>query len=309
MHFHFQLANHYFHGVFRIEDILTPVIWGLRSLGHRVTTGILPTLPPWPSIVMLVEYFDREGYDREVIALKADPSKRYCLGLLCTEDIKDALVMDDPAFPRRRENLMRVLPHFDFVWTIVPGSYDAHVDAARLAFLDYGYVEALRGEGLPAAERDIDVLFYATMNARRQTLRERLERRGLRVMATRGLLPGYIRANLLSRAKIVLDTRRGEDVRFTSPSRLCTALQIGSTIVSELFDESRLKALYAYTQACAFAEIEDRCVALAKDPACLAHGLDARERFRREVPMEDNLRRALDLPVFRTLEAAADGRL
>jgi hypothetical protein len=307
MHFHFQLANHYFAGIYRIEDIVAPIIWGLRALGHRVTTGILPNLPVWPSIVVLVEYFDREGYDSEVIALKQPGGPRHCLGVICTEDIDDDLVMNDPLYPRRRRNLLRILPHCDFVWNIVPSSYDKYVSPDRLAFVDFGYVEALRQDGRPAAQRDIDVLFYATINERRRQLMERLERRGLRVAATRGFLPNYIRTNFLSRAKVVLDTRRGEDVRFTSPSRICTALQIGSTVVSEKFDTSRLGFLYDYTQASSYEELEERCVQLAADPACVEVGLDARERFKRGTPMVENMRRALKLPVFDAV-AAADGQ-
>jgi hypothetical protein len=90
-------------------------------------------------------------------------------------------------------------------------------------------------------------------------------------------------------------------VRFTSPSRICAALQMGSTVVSETFDTSRLGALYAYTQACAFKDIEERCAALARDPNCLQLGIQARERFRREVSMAAKLRQAMELPVFREI--------
>jgi hypothetical protein len=302
MHFHFQLANQYFAGMYRIEDVVTPILWGLRALGHRVTTGIMPDLPSWPSVVVMIEYFDRVGYPEELIGWKTTGARK-CLGMICTEDIDDPLVMEDPRFPRRREGLLRVLPHCDFVWPLVPGYESGYVDADRLGFVDYGYCEALRWDGLPATERDIDVLFYATMNDRRRRLSDGFARRGLRVAATRGSLPSYIRRNLMARSKLVLDVRRGEEVKYTSPSRICAALQMGSTVVSELFDTSRLGALYPYTEACALGEVEERCVALARAPDVVERGLAARERFRRETSMADNLRRAMDLPVFRELEA------
>ena len=58
MHFHLQLANHYFAGLYLIEDLVTPVAWGLRARGHRVTMGFQPELPPWPSVVLVMEFFD-----------------------------------------------------------------------------------------------------------------------------------------------------------------------------------------------------------------------------------------------------------
>jgi hypothetical protein len=307
MHFHFQLANHYYGGLAQIEDIVTPVIWGLRSLGHRVTLGILPELPNWPSVVLLLEYFAYEPAINSFLAWRTDSSRpRSCVGLICTEDLDDALVMQNPAHPGRRENLLRALPYCDFVWPIVPSRYDAHIAADRLAFLDYGYIEALRGEGWPAAKRDIDVLFYGSINERRRTVMERLTARGLQVAATRGAMPSYIARNLMGRSKIVLDMKRAPEVIYTSPSRICAALQQGATVVSELFDTSRLSFLYDYTEACSFDEIVDRCVDLTRSPDVVERGLAARDRFQRETSMVENLRRAMALPIF--TELAAEGR-
>jgi hypothetical protein len=41
-------------------------------------------------------------------------------------------------------------------------------------------------------------------------------------------------------------------------------------------------------------------------PDCLERGLAARERFSRETSMADNLGRAMSLPVFAELAAAAE---
>lgn len=308
MHFHFQLANHYFAGVYRLGDIVAPIVGGLRELGHRVTVGILPDLPDWPSVVVMLEFFSRPGSVEEVLNWKLAAGKRRCLGLICTEDIDDSLVMEDPDFPLRRPSLLRLLPHCEFVWPIVPSRYDHHVPPSRLAFLDYGYVASLRRDPNPAGGRDIDVLFYATMNERRRRMREALERRGLITAATRGYLPDYVTHNLIGRSRLVLDMKRGDNVIYTSPSRICAALQLGATVVSERFDTSRLGALYAYTEACGYEEIEERCAALARAPDVLERGRAARERFGQETSMAANLRRAMDLPVFRDLAAEAAAR-
>lgn len=307
MHFHFQLANHYFGGLYLIEDIVAPIAWGLRALGHRVTMGVLPDLPSWPSVVLLLEYFNRDGAVDETLNWRNSEGRK-CLGLICTEDIDDKLVMENPEHPGRRRNLLRILPHCDFVWPLVPCDYGAYVAADRLSFLDLGYVEALhRDPAPPGGGRDLDVLLYASMNERRQRVVDALRARGLAVAASRGLLPDYMRDNLIGRSRVVLDVKRGDAVKYTSPSRICTALQMGATLVSERFDTTRLGELYRFTQACDFDEVVDRCAELARAPDCLAFGQEARERFRRERPMTDNLRRAMDLPVFREL-AAGDAR-
>ena len=308
MHFHLQLANQYFGGLYLIEDLVTPIVWGLRARGHRVTMDFLPNLPSRPSVVLIFEFFERDDHTDSFLAWKAESGDSVCVGLICPEDINDELVMGHPDYPGRRRNLMRVLPHVDFVWTVVPSDYGAYVAPNKLAFLDYGYVQALRRDGLPAGERDIDVLLYGSVNERRRAILDALAKRGLTVAATRGLLPDYMRDNLIGRAKVVLDVKRGDDVKFTSPSRICTALQMGATLVSEKFDTSRLGSLYAYTQACTFDEIVERCCRLARSPDCLEFGLEARERFGRETSMAANLTRAMELPVFGELAAAAAGR-
>jgi hypothetical protein len=305
MHFHFQLANQYFGGLYLIEDLVTPIVWGLRAAGHRVTMNFLPDLPPRPSIILVFEFFERDDHTDSFLAWKREVGPRAVVGLICPEDLDDKLVMERPDYPNRRRNLLRVLPQVDFVWPVVPSSYDAHVAPERLSFLDYGYVEALRRDGLPAAGRDVDVLLYGSLNDRRRAVLDELGRRGLKVAATRGLLPDYIRDSLIGRAKVVLDLKRADDVTYTSPSRICTALQMGATLVSEKFDTSRLGALYEYTEACTFDEVADRCTALARAPDCIERGLAARERFKAGTSMVENLRRAMDLPIFRELAAEA----
>lgn len=305
MHFHFQLANHYYGGLTQIEDIVTPVVAGLRALGHRVTMGILPELPPWPAVVLLLEYFAYEPAIKSFLDWRMDPAaQRFCVGLICTEDLDDPLVMENELHPLRRGNLLRALPHCDFVWPIVPSRYDLYVPAERLAFLDYGHVEALRSEGRPLAGRDIDVLFYGSINERRLATMESLKAQGLNVTATRGAMPRYIAKNLMDRSKVILDMKRADSVIYTSPSRICAALQQGATVVSELFDTSRLRFLYEYTEACAFAQIVERCTELARSPDVIERGLDARERFKRATSMTENLQRAMKLPIFDELAAA-----
>lgn len=305
MHFHFQLANHYYGGLYMIDDIVSPVVAGLRAQGHRVTMDFLPDLPTWPSVIVLLEFFYQDHIVDPFLQWKTAPDARKCLGLICTEDIHDKLVMEHPDHIGRDRNLLRVLPHCDFVWPMVPSDYAKHVSPERLAFLDFGYVEALRRDGLPPRQRDIDVLLYGSVNDRRRSVLEKLKARGLTVAATRGMLPDYMRDSLIARSRLVLDMRRGDDVKFASPTRICAALQMGATIVSEKFDTGRLDFLYAYTHAAPFEDLVETAAKIARHPDCIELGLDARERFSRETSMVRNLGRAMELPVFSELAAAA----
>jgi len=117
-----------------------------------------------------------------------------------------------------------------------------------------------------------------------------------------------MRDNLIGRSKVVLDVKRSDNVKFTSPSRICTAVQMGATLVSETFDTSRLASLYAYTQACPFGEVVDRAAALARSADWQELGPAARERFKRETSMAENLGRAMRLPVFSELADAGRPR-
>ncbi len=302
MRFHFLLTNHYPYGVYRIEDHVRLIGGGLAALGHKITYGFDDDVAPWPAINLLVEFFNQSPVVEQVIGLKAGKKERYAFGLICTADLQDGSLMDDPAFPDRRPSLERILPHMDFAWTAVPCDYGALAGGDRVRFLEYGYVPSLRRPDI--LPRDIDVLVYGGLGERRTPLFNALVQRGLSVSATTGILPGYFKNDLLDRARVVLDVRRLDTVRFLSPSRLCMALHAGAAVVSETFDGGPLSRFYQYTAPVRFEEIVDVCATVARADACLELGRVARDAFARETSMTANLRRVMDLPVFEEAEAA-----
>ena len=303
MHFHFLLTNHYPYGVYKIEDHLKLIGGGLGALDHKITYGFDDDVAPWPSVNLLVEFFNFSPVVDQVIGLKQS-SARYAFGLICPEDLQDAATMDDPGFPDRRRSLERLLPHMDFVWAAVPRDYSAMPGGERVRHLEYGYVPSLRRAG--ARERDIDVLFYGFVGPRRGPLFNALVQRSLKVEMTTGILPGYFKNDLLDRARLVFDVRRAEDVRFPAPARLATVLHAGVAIVLERFDAGPLSTFYQYTANAPMPEILDLCERVARSDQCLALGVAAREAFAAHTSMAANLRRVMDLPVFREIEAAVD---
>lgn len=304
MHFHFLLTNHYPYGVYKIEDHVKLIGGGLAALGHKVTYGFDDDVVPWPGLNLLVEFFNRSPVVDQVIALKAART-RHAFGLICHEDLQDA-VLDDPNFADRRPSLERLLPHMDFVWTVVPSDYTALAGGERVRYLQYGYVPSLRRPNI--LTRDIDVLFYGFVGERRGPVFNALVQRGLSVSMTTGILPGYFKNDLLDRARVVADVRRSEKVRFPAPSRLATVLHAGVALVAERFDAGPLSTFYQYTAHAPMAEFVDLCERVARADQCLALGATARDEFAASTSMADNLRRAMDLPVFEELAAATAGR-
>jgi hypothetical protein len=118
---------------------------------------------------------------------------------------------------------------------------------------------------------------------------------------SREYYPGFISDDLIRRAKLVLDMRRGPDVRFLSPTRIVKALHSGTLVVSERFDTSEISNLYAYTLACAYDGMSQCAVEAVRSGQAVTLGLEALARFRAETSMARNVAAALDLPVFERL--------
>lgn len=302
MRFHFLLTNHYPYGVYKIEDHIKLIGGGLAALGHTVTYGFDGDVAPWPSVNLLVEFFNFSPVVDQVIALKAS-SHRYVFGLICHEDLQDASAMHDPNFPDRWPSLERLLPYMDFVWTVVPSDYGALPGGDKVRYLEYGYVPSLRRHDM--LDRDIDVLFYGFVGPRRGPVFNALVQRGLRVSMTTGILPGYFKNDLLDRARVVADVRRTADVRFLAPARITTALHAGVAVVLEQFDAGPQSGFYQFVAPAPFEAFVDICERIARADQCLALGAAARDAFAANTSMAANLRRVMDAPLFGEIEEAA----
>jgi hypothetical protein len=300
MRFHFLLTNHYPFGCYRIEDIVVPVAAGLAELGHTVTYGFDDDVPPWPAVNLLVENFNDPAVVDDV-ARRRSSDTRYCFGLLAHEDIADASVFAHPDFPQRRHNLERALTLIDFGWSIIPCDYRGLAGGKKMSFLEYGYVPALRRDGV--LPRDIDILFYGDLGPRRVPLFNSLVQRGFSVSATFGTLPEYMKFELLDRCRVVADVRRHEGVRYLTPTRLVAALHAGVAIVSEQYDTSPLSRLYRYVAGTDLAQFLDLCATVAPSPKVRELGFASRELFASETSMARNLGAAMTAAVFSELAA------
>ncbi len=186
--------------------------------------------------------------------------------------------------------------------------YETIGGPGRVAFLRYGFSEDHLEPDVIADPRgrDIDVLLYGNPHPHRQRVVDALAEAGLGCVITqREAYPEFAAADLVRRAKLVLEIRRSADVRFLSPTRIMKALHAGTAIVAERFDTSPLAELYAYTVPCDYAAIAATCRQLIGEGGYVERGLAALAKFRAETSMQGRMDRVLALPVFARLAGAA----
>jgi hypothetical protein len=305
MIFNFFLGNHDADVLNSLGDLLQPIYEGLIEAGHHVV-GFATGMRPAPAVNVLVEWFENDPFADELLRTKAEQGDAFIFGVLCTEDLADALVMDPAKYPRRLANLRRILPVADFVWTLLPQQdlLQPFCPPGHVALVEYGFAQscAERNVVRTAARRDVDAVLYGNESPYRQRIVEGLKRQGLTCfVSNREAWPNFMMDDLIRRAKILIDMRRGPNVRFLSPTRIVKGLHSGTAIVSERFDTSAIASLYAYTEACPYDAMVETCVRLIKSGAYVERGLAAQARFTAETSMRANLARALAPPVFARL--------
>ncbi len=302
MIFNFFLGNHHANALNSFTDLLLPIYNGLTEGGHHVIgwgTGLLEA----PAVNVLVEWFEDDRIVDELLQTKAARGDRFVFGILCTEDMSDKLVMDPEKYPRRLINLMRLLPAADFVWTLLPqAEFFAKACAPdRVALVEYGFSGLYLDPDMitDARDRDVDAILYGNENPYRAAISRELERRGFSCFVShRESWPNFMTDDIIRRAKVLLDVRRGPGVRFLSPTRIVKGLHSGTAVVSELFDRSETARLYRYTEAVEYGALADRCAEIIRSGKYVEMGLAALKRFQAETSMRDNMARAMALPVF-----------
>jgi hypothetical protein len=294
--FNFHFGNHDQRGLNALTDLVLPIYYGLIEAGHEVL-GFGTDAVPAPAVNVFIENFN-DGFTDTLLQRKAANRDGFRFGILCTEDIADALVMETTDSPRRRDNLKRLLPQADFVWTLLPQP-EFFASACRpgtMAVVKYGFTEAyldpypIRDPGL----RDVDVMLYGNSSPYREKVAGALRQRGYTVFVSRReSWPSFMTDDLIRRSKVMIDMRRGPNVRFLSPTRIARGLHSGAAVVSEQFDASEIADLYQYTQVVPYDEIADRCTEIIQSRRYVELGAEAQARFRNETSMRDNMARAL----------------
>lgn len=305
MIFNFFLANHEPPGLRGMSDLAVPIYHGLMDGGHHVI-GFGLGLQTAPVVNVLLEFFPDDAFVDHLLNIKAQAGDRFIFGLICTEDLEDKLVMEDPLWPRRHPNLLRVLPKADFVWTLLPQveAYEAIAGKGKVALLEYGFTERGFNRYAPTdpALRDIDVMMYGNETPYRMPVIKALQTKGFNCFVSqRDTFPDFATTDLVSRAKVVLDIRRGPGVRYPSPTRISKALHNGALVVAEDLGPSGIASLYRYCIARPYDALVDQCEQLIRSGAFAEEAKSAFQRFRAETSMRDTMARAMASLAFQQL--------
>lgn len=305
MIFNFFLGNHHANALNSLGDLLQPIYEGLIAAGHHVI-GFATGLRPAPAVNVLVEWFENDPFADELLRAKAEQGDAFVFGVLCTEDLADELVMDPAKYPRRLANLKRILPVADFVWTLLPQQelLASLCGPEKLALVEYGFCDTCVERNLvtTAARRDVDAVLYGNESPYRRGVVDGLKRQGVTCFVSyREAWPNFMMDDIIRRAKVLIDMRRGSNVRFLSPTRIVKGLHSGTAVVSERFDTSVLASLYAYTEAVPYDAVVETCVRVIRSGTYIERGLAAQARFRAETSMRETIGRALAPPVFERL--------
>jgi hypothetical protein len=136
----------------------------------------------------------------------------------------------------------------------------------------------------PAAEPDIDVLFYGSMSPRRRAALDAIRARGLRVVELFGKY-GAERDAFIARAKLVVNIHN-YPAQILETVRLSYLLANGVPVVAECNAATTADAgLVAALRAVPYDGLADACAALAADPSARAWHREAGLRWADNHPM------------------------
>ena len=227
------------------EEFALALSEGLRELG--VAAPIVHRRPAGETIVLGANLLP---------ALSDRPPRRAILFNL------EQLSPGSPWWSERYLDVLRRRPVWDYSARNVALLRSMGI-AATLC--EVGHADALR-RIVPRETRDIDVLFYGSVNDRRRAALLALEDAGLRVVALFGIY-GAARDDYIARSRIVLNLHYDEG-RLFEVVRVSYLLANGCCVVSETGDDP--EAERAYEGAVAFTSYEGivpTCLALLRDDA------------------------------------------
>src|SRR5258708_19180288 len=292
MRFNLLLADQSTDRLQELEDVLRPLLFGLRAAGHTVCPGAQECKPP-PMVNLAIEGFC--DLDADAIA-RARSKAGILFGVLCPTP-------PDAPPPARRDSLGTLPAVSDFAWTVEGIALPPDlVDPRQGASLGYGFDEPLVGPHLIThpALRDLDVVIYGPEGARTDALAARVVAMGLQPFSVRpGALPDYLSTHLLSRAKVVVVIDERLPPTGLTP-RVLKAIYNGAAVVTEPGATTADRFGHAVAYA-AYDDLPAPRPAVVVEGRYVGLGLTALDRLRTGVSMGDCAAAALRLPAFKHL--------
>ncbi|MGN8000334.1 hypothetical protein [Sphingomonas sp. 22176] len=254
------------------------VFHGLSDLGHPVTIALNEIREPGRNILVGAHLLDHEVIDRlpeGTILLNSEQ--------LQAEGGGWTGVMLHAA--RRFE-----------IWDYSPRNVARLAQvAAHTRLLPIGFHPAL-DRIAPAAEQDIDVLFYGSINPRRRAVLDGLAAAGLRVEHLFGVY-GTDRDAVVARSKLVLNVHYYPTHIFEI-IRVFYLMANGKPVVSEVAADTAVDPVYLPgIAACPYEGLVERCVALVGDQDARRSLEVAARAAIRKVPQAERMAAMLALPL------------
>jgi len=298
MRFNLVLANQSASRLQELEDMLRPLLVGLRAAGHSVVAGA-HDYKMAPVINLIVEDFTDAGFVSALTQAREQTGGAFRFGVICP--VNPAALSAE-----RRAGLRSLLPSSDFVLTLAGIEIGPEFcPSGRVVPLTYGFDEKLVGPRLitDPGLRDIDVVIYSPACDRVNHLGERLAKANIGHLTVRpGAMPDYLVTDLLSRAKVVAVIDDQPATGALGP-RIVKAVCNGALVVTEPPTPAGEWHAGALIHSL-YDDIPAQCRTLVAEGQYAKLGLDALDRFRSGVSMRECITNALNLPPLAALRGS-----
>lgn len=232
------------------EELAETLFYGLKALGIDVTSDTNTIYPHAINIILGVHLLTTE----EINMLPSDSI------IYNTEQIF-------PDSPWNTSHLLTAIKKFN-TWDYSLRNIERLAEQGitrEIFYMPVGFVPELCR--IPkAVDQDIDVLFYGSMNERRQHILQTLIDRGLKVVVTTSTY-GAFRDALIARAKVVLNLHFYQSKIFEIV-RVSYLLSNQKAIVAEVDDETDIDPKFRDAViGVSYEQLVDACIDLVNDEA------------------------------------------
>lgn len=319
MRFSIFVANH---GETQYLEILAPLVNYVRATlnlcGHSVT--IDPHDFRRDAINLLFEHFPNPAFWAN--EMRSFRQQGYKIGVIATELMvggmipyaKNGILVSSKAseqdkaryIQQRIDGLNAIAPEIDFMWSFLERTVREYESRCRISrFFPVGHTYRLPPESR-LTPKDIDVVFFGTLTRHRAAVLNRLSaNKKLNIVSVgigtpAGIMPSYILASLLDRAKIGLnltlsavdESPGGVDPRFVSCMRVVEMLERDLCVVSE--DIPFDNPYRDYMVSAPIEELADTCLRLLESGEWRERGTLNAARFRDEMDVRKVCAPAVD---------------
>lgn len=233
-----------------LDELVEAMVWGLREIGYTVTTEWATTRQDCINIL-----FAAFALKYEEVMANSPRLINYNLEQIGGET--------RPAIGAQSFSLMRNLPNWDYSRQNIRALNATGI--CDITHVPIGYAPTL--ERIKHADKDIDVLFYGSMNGRRKAVIDAIEQKGLKVVWSTGEeWDRETRDAHIARAKVVLNMAFYGEIHIFEEIRVSYLLANRVCVVSEVREDTFIEDdMRRCVAGGTLVELPDLCVAYCAD--------------------------------------------